>query len=195
MPTAEIVQYFARQDRDMYLPMQVAIQCGPLLKNVKMASVMIMSRQNTRVLIKMLKGTPISLRILYSGHRKDVVYLYREDSLTGYLNRPEIQKALQSFGYRPGSCSQILKQLAFFAKESYAQYRRCPHEIGIFLGYPVEDVKSFVEHKGKNCLLRGYWKVYHDVACAMDTFEQYDSAKSRAVQELLQGKSIREIAC
>lgn len=35
-----------------------------------------------------------------------------------------------------------------------------PHEIGLFLGYPVEDVKGFIENKGENCVKCGAWKVY-----------------------------------
>ena len=39
--------------------------------------------------------------------------------------------------------------------------RTCfPHEIGVFLGYPLEDVKGFIDNKGKNCESCGVWKVY-----------------------------------
>ena len=35
-----------------------------------------------------------------------------------------------------------------------------PHEIGLLLGYPPEDVSGFIENGGKNFLCSGYWKVY-----------------------------------
>ena len=35
-----------------------------------------------------------------------------------------------------------------------------PHEIGLFLGYPVEDVLGFIENAGQNCKCCGCWKVY-----------------------------------
>ena len=35
-----------------------------------------------------------------------------------------------------------------------------PHEMGLLLGYPVEDVTGFMVHGGKNSLYSGYWKVY-----------------------------------
>ena len=31
-----------------------------------------------------------------------------------------------------------------------------PHEIGLLLGYPVEDVLGFIRHQGKNYLYTGY---------------------------------------
>ena len=34
-----------------------------------------------------------------------------------------------------------------------------PHEIGVFLGYPVEDVEGYMQNDGKNFLLVGYWKM------------------------------------
>lgn len=36
-----------------------------------------------------------------------------------------------------------------------------PHEIGIFLGYPLDDVIGFIEHKPY--YLVGDWKVYQNV--------------------------------
>lgn len=39
-----------------------------------------------------------------------------------------------------------------------------PHEIGLFLGYPLCDVRGFIEDaRGGVCLGCGYWKVYGEV--------------------------------
>lgn len=38
-----------------------------------------------------------------------------------------------------------------------------PHEMGILLGYPVEDVEGFIINNGKNELYTGYWKVYDNL--------------------------------
>lgn len=34
-----------------------------------------------------------------------------------------------------------------------------PHEIGLFLGYPSEDVSGFIKHGAKNSKCVGTWKV------------------------------------
>ena len=48
-----------------------------------------------------------------------------------------------------------------------------PHEIGLFLGYPPEDVKGFIENHAKNYKFTGYWKVYGDEAEAKKLFDRY----------------------
>ena len=48
-----------------------------------------------------------------------------------------------------------------------------PHEIGLFLGYPAEDVKGFIENKAASSKCSGCWKVYGDEQTAMNLFEEY----------------------
>jgi hypothetical protein len=61
--------------------------------------------------------------------------------------------------------------------------RGCPHEIGVFLGYPLSDVKAFIRNGGKNYLLNGYWKVYSDVWRAVQKFQAFDMAKRSALSQ------------
>ncbi len=70
-------------------------------------------------------------------------------------------------------------------KKKYS--KECPHEIGIFLGVPLEDVESFIKNKGKNYLLCGYWKVYHQLEKCIVTFETYNQAKSKVVELVSMG--------
>jgi len=52
-----------------------------------------------------------------------------------------------------------------------------PHELGLLLGIPREDVAGFIENRGANSLFCGYWKVYHNPRQAMKAFARYDMAK------------------
>ncbi len=70
-------------------------------------------------------------------------------------------------------------------KKKYS--KECPHEIGIFLGVPLEDVESFIKHKGKNYLICGYWKVYHGLEKSIDTFEAYNQAKNKVIKLVSKG--------
>ena len=54
-----------------------------------------------------------------------------------------------------------------------------PHEIGVFLGYPLEDVVGFIRHRGKCFTCCGCWKSYGDPAAARQHFDQL--AKCTAV--------------
>ncbi|MBQ8625025.1 MAG: DUF3793 family protein, partial [Agathobacter sp.] len=62
-----------------------------------------------------------------------------------------------------------------------------PHEMGLLLGYPVEDVEGFILHKGQNALYSGYWKVYKDVPAKKSIFEAYESAKETLIRLLDKG--------
>ena len=35
-----------------------------------------------------------------------------------------------------------------------------PHEVGLFLSYPPEDVKGFIDHRASGFKCAGLWKVY-----------------------------------
>ena len=53
-----------------------------------------------------------------------------------------------------------------------------PHEIGIFLGYPLDDVEGFIKNKGQNFLLNGYWKVYSNKEEKEKIFKAYKKSKA-----------------
>jgi len=69
-----------------------------------------------------------------------------------------------------------------------------PHEIGAFLEYPVEDVRGFLENNGENFIYSGYWKVYHNASRTIKLFQFYDLVREHALREVMNGKSIKEIA-
>ena len=43
-----------------------------------------------------------------------------------------------------------------------------PHEIGVILGYPIDDVIEFENHQGKDCKYCGCWKSYTDIEKAKE---------------------------
>ena len=68
-----------------------------------------------------------------------------------------------------------------------------PHEIGLLLGYPIEDVEGFIANKGKNYLYAGYWKVYENVEEKKLLFEAYESAKDGVLLLVANGYEIKSI--
>ena len=68
-----------------------------------------------------------------------------------------------------------------------------PHEIGLFLGYPPEDVLGFQRYRGQNCKLCGYWKVYSDVDRARVLFRLYDRCREVLCRRVAQGMTLSEV--
>ena len=48
-----------------------------------------------------------------------------------------------------------------------------PHEVGLFLSYPPEDVKGFIDHRANDFKCAGLWKVYGNEEKARSLFAKY----------------------
>jgi hypothetical protein len=70
-------------------------------------------------------------------------------------------------------------------KGRFEQPGRFPHEVGVFLGYPLEDVIAFSSGKPSPYACHGYWKVYHRPERAQRAFARMDAARLRLVREYL----------
>jgi hypothetical protein len=68
-----------------------------------------------------------------------------------------------------------------------------PHEMGLLLGYPTEDVEGFITHRGDACLFVGYWKVYAYKERKRKLFERFENAKESLIQLLSSGVGMVEI--
>ena len=84
-----------------------------------------------------------------------LVYLYRPSRLRNDLINEQAVSILREMGYRKESVNLCLAELMKKLREN----DEFPHEIGLFLGYPPEDVCGFIKHKGSGCICVGCWKV------------------------------------
>lgn len=194
MPT-EVLSYFLKNnDRRIRLGFQVALQCAPFLKRLKISCVISLDACLYDGLGELFEGMDISYQRLSGSEGKCLVLFYRPEELEEYLNRPEVRRLIREYGYRNMSLDQILCRLSRRVADFADRGMGFPHEIGAFLGYPIRDVRGFIENEGRGFLMIGYWKVYSDLAGARMRFKEYDRAKDCAVNEFLTGKSIREIA-
>lgn len=117
------------------------------------------------------KLTPKGLRILplrFSAE-KALIYLYRPAMLLSDLSQESAAALLRSRGYDTGSCERCVGRLA----KKLRQQEDFPHEIGLFLGYPPEDVQGFIEQGPSHCKAYGCWRVYGDEEAARKKFAQY----------------------
>ena len=124
-----------------------------------------------------------------------MVYVYREAEVQQCLEDPQVAAFLQQYGYESTQAEACLNHLGARVSLSARGMEHYPHEMGIFLGYPLEDVEGFIRYEGKESRYTGYWKVYGDVTQAKQIFQAYDDAKECAVMEYMAGKHMNEIAC
>ena len=79
-------------------------------------------------------------------------------------------------------------------KERLAGQEGFPHEIGLFLSYPPEDVKGFIENKASNSKCVGTWKVYGNVDRAKALFAQFQRCTDIYCKLWQAGSSLEELA-
>ena len=96
---------------------------------------------------------------------------------------------MRQFGYTEFQVISVLLRLSGRLQRHQLGLGEFPHEIGILLGYPVDDVMGFLENQGKNYAYCGYWKVYKNVEQAKRQFAAYDQVREAAVLNVLNGRS------
>ncbi len=112
----------------------------------------------------------ISVFRLSEGEEYVLLLFYRRGALLKDLAQPAAKKILKKLGY--------LDEDTLMGKLEYLKMRMqlkksFPHEVGLFLGYPPEDVAGFIRHKGQDFAYSGYWKVYANERETRALFDLY----------------------
>lgn len=180
-------------NEDEKLFFHLATHIAPVLKGLR-SSTLVCFRSHTaydrawqRQKDLVLSQLPLAFYPLDSdqGHRR--LFFYDPEALSHTLNQQAVQQLLATRGYQMmDSVYALLTQLACRFRET------CPHEVGLFLGYPVADVYHFI-HGGKPCLKTSYWKVYTCNDQVQETFDALDQERNRILNALEQGQSVYHI--
>lgn len=176
------------------LEVKIANQCAPVLAGVKPSNMLVLENKYIRDVVHKLEGTGVSWRCLYAGKEKNIWLLYRKADLEKIVYQEAALTFLSELGYSEDSLERMLDRFG----RRFREYRNdkniaFPHEMGVFLGYPMEDVMGFIENEGRNYLYCGYWKVYGNVEKCKGLFQIYSEVKEVFVQEASKGKNLWQI--
>ncbi|MCD7724150.1 MAG: DUF3793 family protein [Clostridiales bacterium] len=167
--------------------------CAPTLASLKTANLfsytypsVIKLRETIACWNERMADKGVTLTVLRVNGATALVYVYREASLCRDLQKPGVAQLLQRFGYDSMDTEAVLKRLRARLREQ----EEFPHEIGLFLGYPLQDVIGFMKNKGSNCKCTGCWKVYGDEREASRIFAMFDKCRRIYVNLWNQGRSI-----
>lgn len=172
---------------------KLAFHSAPTLLGIKCASLIsLLSDEfeigyHSRVFNKKASVKGLKTRILCECKKRSLMLVYNEKLLAKKLENQEIKSMLGECGY-PDSTS-IEENLDHLAKRIEVCHD-FPHEIGVFLDYPIEDIKGFIENKGENFKLCGFWKVYGSEEKAIRTFSNYQKCRKYLCGKLNDGIDI-----
>ena len=130
------------------------------------------------------------IRLEVVGARAGRVQLlvWRGELVSRVLADPERSDFLQRLGHGLDA-GELMRSLRRRLCEYHLGLRsEFPHEIGLVLGYPLEDVIGFMSGKEETC--RGLWRVYGDPARARRRFEFLRRIESRCRNNFASGISL-----
>ena len=168
--------------------------CAPTLTGLKLGSLFLYREfgleREIRLWNKNLNKKGIFVEILREDERGALIYVYRRKQLAHLLENQRVNGMLAKYGYSCEEPDEVLRVLGKRLKKK----RGFPHEIGIFLGYPLEDVVGFIQNGGKNYMFCGCWKVYCNEQLARRQFERLIKCKRICNRLYEEGQSIMRLA-
>lgn len=170
--------------------------CSPTLASLKVGSLFSFFTpclnqlcDQACALTQPLRQKGLSLRIIPAENGRALCYLYRGTHLERILCDPDIASFLKKQGYSCLEPQDALDTLCSRLSESDG----FPHEVGLFLGYPLPDVIAFIENKGRNCLCCGHWKAYTDECGARKLFAKYNKCTEVYKRLYVAGRSLEQL--
>jgi hypothetical protein len=178
------------------LESKIIEHCSPTLAGLKSANLFSYEYVSDDILREELldanqklnqKGVYIEL--LRMGSARALLYVYRKNRLAQEMEKPGVSEFLQECG-----CENCNGEFCIeYLKRRLGQKEEFPHEIGLFLGYPLEDVVGFIRYKGKNCKCHGVWKVYCNEEETMKLFEKFRKCTAVYTRQFAEGKSMVQL--
>lgn len=170
--------------------------CSPTLASLKTANLFNLDKRRITDfygdilrLNTILNSKGIEVRVVKEDDERALVYVYRKSMLINDWKNEDVKKLAKERGYDLSSIDKSLEVLSnkLMSKDEF------PHEIGIFLGYPIGDVIGFIENKGKNCKCIGCWKVYCDECKAQSMFDKFNKCRAVYKQLWKRGKAVTQL--
>lgn len=118
-----------------------------------------------------------------------MLYLYRPGRLGADLQDRDAAVLLREAGYPACDETGCIREL----RRRLAEQTGFPHEIGLFLSYPPEDVRGFMEHRDRGCKCVGCWKVYGDEKAARRKFAQFKHCTDCYLRRNARGCSLERL--
>lgn len=172
---------------------KLAYHSAPTLLGIKCASLISLASSRFEIGFHIMKFNEkafvkgLKTRILCECKSRSLMLVYNEKMLEKRLCEKETADLLKQCGYPENASME--ENLEFLAKR-IKKTDNFPHEIGVFLDYPLEDVRGFIENKGENFKLCGFWKVYGSEEKAERTFSNYRKCRNFLCRKLSEGVDI-----
>ena len=178
------------------LEQKIIEHCAPTLAGIKSANLINYHFESKEVVLQelvilnqKLNRRGVYVEALLWKEDSALVYLYRRSYLEKELKQDGVKELLSQYGYKDMEVESCL----FHLRKRLFQYDCFPHEIGVFLGYPLQDVIGFIENGGQNCKCCGLWKVYCNECETRLLFDKLRKCTAVYIKAFAEGRSIAQM--
>lgn len=128
----------------------------------------------------LLADTPLQAQVLADRGESLLVMLYSPERLATFLETPRARRFLLQAGYSDyRDWREAVAELGRrIGREGF------PHEIGLFLGYPLKDVAAFLGWAPLPFTCQGPWKMYGDPRHSLELARRHRESRGRMVRRL-----------
>ena len=171
-------------------------QCSPTLSGLKTGNMFSAEFESKARTIERIRS--LNLRLAPYGlcmlplrfmQKRVLVYMYSPKRLSVDLEQPQVRELLRGLGYDLSSAGGCIARL----RRRMGDGGDFPHEVGLFLGYPAEDVRGFIENRVAGCKCLCCWKVYVDVNAAKMRFASFEKCTRDNCGRLRRGCTLEQL--
>lgn len=142
---------------------------------------------------QLAKPMGLSLACLERREAGLMLLAWRPSSVTALLADDGARSFLAERALPSEDAGELMSALVSRLRAFYARRGPFPHELGLVLGYPLEDVRGFLSDGGRGAVACGRWMVYGNVAEARRHFDELDRLEARCKRLYSEGASMGEL--
>ena len=172
---------------------KLAFHAAPTLLGIKAANMLSLSRaeldvdENIQLFNEKAAQKGLKIEVLCECGQKALLLVYNQTLLEKRFSDIKIREFMKGYGY---SEEMTLDECISRLSERIDGCGDFPHEVGIFLDYPLEDVVGFIENNGANYKFCGCHKVYGDEDRAIRIFSNYTKCRNFLCGKLNMGNDL-----
>jgi len=173
------------------------------------ARTMALALEAAQTYARSMRAYGMELRVVCPMPGRVALLAWRPAAVERILSSEDNRAFLADFGYDTSSTEAYvtctLERLRAY-NEALRRHQACrgcsceacsqlpfPHEIGLLLGYPLDDVRGFIANHGHGCTERGVWKVYGNENAARAQFARIKDDERRCMRLFRQGSPLRDL--
>lgn len=140
--------------------------------------------------IRLFREKGFELKEMGKCNHNTRILIFNRKALEEDVYTKERFQFLTNYGYSIMPLDSMLEELSIRLNNNEIPF---PHEIGIFLGYPLDDIKGFIKNNAKNYSFSGYWKVYSNQEKTRLVFDNYRKKRQENINKYIKGVAFSDI--